>query len=296
MLAKKNVLYTLMKAKANGYVNQVISEDFKPFIEHEYELKQSLLRKRKVEVVKCTVKGAIHNVQNENEETTVTYHVHKRFLCKQDDLFYVEEDIEERCALFYKDTLIHDKLLPIHIDEIDDLEFIIDDKEEVANRNGYYNRLAAVQYAETYWNTPNPAYKYFEVNCTNYISQCLRAGKAPMRGQHNRSKGWWLSKDNWSYSWAVAHSMHSYLQSSKQGLRAIKKSSVKELAMGDVICYDFEGDGRWNHTTIVVAKDADGMPLVNANTYNSRMRYWAYEDSTAYTPNIKYAFFHITDQ
>lgn len=66
--------------------------------------------------------------------------------------------------------------------------------------------------------------------------------------------------------------------------------------MGDVICYDFEGDGRWNHTTIVVAKDADGMPLVNANTYNSRMRYWAYEDSTAYTPNMKYAFFHITDQ
>lgn len=66
--------------------------------------------------------------------------------------------------------------------------------------------------------------------------------------------------------------------------------------MGDVICYDFEGDGRWNHTTIVVAKDADGMPLVNANTYNSRMRYWAYEDSTAYTPNMKYTFFHITDQ
>ena len=38
-----------------------------------------------------------------------------------------------------------------------------------------------------------------------------------------------------------------------------------------------------------------GMPLVNAHTYNSRMRYWAYEDSSAYTPNIKYKFFTIVD-
>ena len=48
-------------------------------------------------------------------------------------------------------------------------------------------------------------------------------------------------------------------------------------------------------TAIVVAKDGHAMPLVNANTYNSRMRYWAYEDSTAYTPKIKYDFFHIVD-
>jgi hypothetical protein len=45
----------------------------------------------------------------------------------------------------------------------------------------------------------------------------------------------------------------------------------------------------------VTGKDASGMPLVNAHTYNSRMRYWAYEDSTAYTPNIKYKFLSITD-
>ncbi len=52
---------------------------------------------------------------------------------------------------------------------------------------------------------------------------------------------------------------------------------------------------RFDHTTIVVAKDADGMPLVNAHTDNSRHRYWSYEDSTAWTPNIKYKFFHLTE-
>ena len=72
-----------------------------------------------------------------------------------------------------------------------------------------------------------------------------------------------------------------------------KVESPEDLMIGDVICYDFDGDGRFQHTTIVVAKDENNMPLVNAQTANSRMRYWAYEDSTAWTPNIKYKFFHI---
>ena len=67
----------------------------------------------------------------------------------------------------------------------------------------------------------------------------------------------------------------------------------EELTIGDVICYDFNGDGRWQHNTIVVHKDYYGMPLVNAHTTNSRNRYWDYRNSTAYTPNIQYAFFHI---
>ena len=42
-----------------------------------------------------------------------------------------------------------------------------------------YNRQAAVQYANTWWNSNNPAYPVFDVDCTNYISQCLRAGGHP---------------------------------------------------------------------------------------------------------------------
>ena len=47
--------------------------------------------------------------------------------------------------------------------------------------------------------------------------------------------------------------------------------------------------------TFVVDNDEKGYPLVNAHTTNSRMRYWVYEDSTAWTPEIKYKFFHIED-
>ena len=52
-----------------------------------------------------------------------------------------------------------------------------------------YNRLKAVQYAERWWNDHNPTFKKFDVDCTNYISQCLHAGGAPMRGYPNRGKG-----------------------------------------------------------------------------------------------------------
>ena len=116
-----------------------------------------------------------------------------------------------------------------------------------------------------------------------------------MRGRPNRTKGWWYQGNNWSYSWTTAHALHLYLNNSTMGLKARRVSSVKELKLGDIICYDFEGDGRFNHNTIITGKDANGLPLVNAHTTDSRLRYWSYEDSTAYTPNIIYRFYTIVD-
>ena len=114
-----------------------------------------------------------------------------------------------------------------------------------------------------------------------------------MHGYPNRTGGWWMKNHNWSFSWTVANSMRWYLASAKAGLKAREVESAAQLEPGDVICYDFQGDGRFDHTTIVIGKDANGMPLVNAHTSNSRNRYWAYEDSTAYTPRIQYKFFAI---
>lgn len=162
-----------------------------------------------------------------------------------------------------------------------------------------YDRQKAVEYAERWWNDYNPQFRNFDVDCTNYISQCLWAGGAPMKRSYDRAQGWWYRLENpvnWSYSWAVAHSLRWYLATSKSGLRATEVSSVDKLQPGDVICYDFNGDGRWQHNTIVVDKDSNGMPLVNAHTSNSRQRNWEYQDSTAWTDIIKYKFFHIADE
>ncbi|WP_042455086.1 amidase domain-containing protein [Neobacillus dielmonensis] len=260
------------------------------------EKKLESLNKRSAEVVKIKATGNIIESADDGELQRVNYLAHYQYLIKQKGNLYMEEETEERVAKFFKGSLVGDEEIKQTVHQNHPVEINIREDADWGERLSYaYNRLKAVQYAERWWNTPNPAYKKFENNCTNYISQCLTAGGAPMRGQPNRSNGWWYNHANWSYSWAVAHTLRVYLNQSQVGLRAKEVSSPDQLLLGDVICYDFEGDGRFNHNTIVTGKDAYGMPLVNANTYNSRMRYWSYEDSSAYTPNIKYKFFSIID-
>jgi hypothetical protein len=257
------------------------------------------LAKRNAEIVKAKAAGRIIEREEDGEFHSVKYLVHYQFLIKQKGTLFQEEEVETRMCKFYRNDLIMDEEV-IEMNELPDdshldrvyREDLGDDSERISYK---YDRLKAVQYAERWWNSYNPAYQKFENDCTNFISQCLRAGGAPMRGNPNRGNGWWYQSKNWSYSWSVAHALRIYLGNSKSGLRAKEVSSPDQLMLGDVICYDFEGDGRYNHNTIVTGKDAAGMPLVNAHTYNSRARYWAYEDSSAYTPNIKYKFFSIID-
>ncbi len=259
------------------------------------ERKKESLSKRKGEIVKARATGKINHQSEELEYSKVFYQVHFQYVINHKDQIYLEEEVEKRVAEFYKGILIEDREAAVaqtNEGEAFTIAELTNSNERVYFR---YDRLKAVKYAERWWNEYNPRFKSFEVNCTNYISQCLHAGEAPMTGYPNRSKGWWMQSQNWSYSWTVANAFRWYLPNAKSGLRAKEVKDPMELKRGDVICYDFQGDGRFDHTTIVTAKDKDGMPLVNANTANSRMRYWAYEDSTAYTPNIQYKFLHIID-
>ncbi len=168
------------------------------------------------------------------------------------------------------------------------------------SRAGRYEREAAVQYADKWWDSGNPEFATFEVNCTNYISQCLFAGKAPIHYTGKRETGWWYkgyvnNREWWSYSWAVSNSFTRYLHTSTSGLRAELVERPEQLMLGDVIVYDWDGDGSFQHSTIVTAFDAGGMPLVNAHTVSSKHRYWDYRDSYAWNENTKYRFYHIPD-
>lgn len=178
----------------------------------------------------------------------------------------------------------------------DDQEKDVDDVNMSFDHPGAYNRAKVKRYAELWWNRNNPSYPKFEVDCTNFVSQCLHAGGVAMEITAQRNKGWWVQgKTNWSFSWSVAHSLMNYLLGSntKNGTRGKLKKSAKELLVGDVICYDWDGNGQFQHNTVVVAKDPNGMPLVNAHTINSRHRYWDYQDSYAWTKNTQYRFIHI---
>lgn len=271
-----------------------------------YLRKKQSLKEREAEIVHAKINARITSVQSFRNQSKVKYLCHLKFLIKQDEFFYIEENLQNREAVFEKEELISDaEIFPdVLLDKNSNKEqmnkgFEAKDLGEATHkeRGGgfHYDRLKAVKYADNWWNRYNPQYKKFDVDCTNYISQCLHAGGAPMHGQPNRSSGWWFGSNNWSYSWSVANAMRWYLSGSKQGLRARTVDQAEQLVPGDVICYDWEGNGEWNHNVIVTDKDANGMPLVNAHTYNSRHRYWEYKDSPAWTEHTQYKFFKILD-
>jgi hypothetical protein len=117
-----------------------------------------------------------------------------------------------------------------------------------------YNRKNAVNYATRYALTPNPEYRYFPLindnsgDCSNFISQCLRAGGASM--SHNPKNPWWYDNhgtfnkkdDTWSVSWAVANSLYWYLKINKNihfgGPKGLEVNDLNELELGDVIFYE----------------------------------------------------------
>ncbi|MGM7719200.1 amidase domain-containing protein [Metabacillus sp. Hm71] len=290
----KQKLFELHERKLQMLINKKpIKNDRNDEEFHAFERRLQSNDKRKTEIVKGSTTVRITKIEDQSMDLkNALYTCHYKWLNKQYDRFFLEERIEHRKARFYRDELVDDRI--VDFNEIGN-EPAPSADDQRSKESFVYDRLAAVQYAERWWNSANPAYKNFDVNCTNFISQCLHAGGAQMRGYPNRSSGWWMQQNNWSFSWSVANSMRSFFLHSKTGLRAEVVDSAEQLMPGDVICYDFQGDGRYDHTTFVVAKDQGNMPLVNAQTYNSRMRYWAYEDSTAYTPNIKYTFFRIID-
>ncbi|NHN32293.1 amidase domain-containing protein [Paenibacillus agricola] len=163
-----------------------------------------------------------------------------------------------------------------------------------------YDRNKSIQYAELWWDKANPAYIEFEVDCTNFVSQCLFAGGAPMHYTGKRDSGWWYrgrhnGQEHWSFSWAVAQSLQAYMMNNHSGWQVEEAETADLLELGDVISYDWKGDGRFRHSAVVTAKDANGMPLVNAHTTNSRHRYWSYRDSYAWTEKTRYSFLHVID-
>lgn len=167
-------------------------------------------------------------------------------------------------------------------------------------RSAPYRREDAVLYADRWWDSSNPEFASFEVDCTNYISQCLFAGGAPINYTGKRESGWWYKgyvggKEAWSYSWAVANALERYLSNGGNGVAELV-SRPEQLELGDVIIYDWDGNGAYQHSTIVTAFDAGGMPLVNAHTVPSKHRYWDYRDSYAWSDSTVYRFLHIADR
>lgn len=153
-------------------------------------------------------------------------------------------------------------------------------------RNNSYSRYNAAAYAVSHALDPNPAYRYFDLHgdgggdCSNFISQCLRAGGAPMA--YGSKRPWWyddngtfdVSDDRWSVSWAVAHSLYWTLKVRGKlnlpGIKGMEVPYIDMLELGDIIQYE-NHKGLIYHSAIITDFTLERgvrVPLISQHTYN----------------------------
>ena len=136
---------------------------------------------------------------------------------------------------------------------------------------GKYHRQAAVAYAEQWALSRNPAYFNFDTlggDCTNFVSQCLRAGGCPMN--YTRDTGWYYtSSGDRAAAWTSASQLHRFLtQNHGVGPSAVY-TSLSLLEPGDLIQLH---NGKAYYHTLVVVGFHEKSPLVCAHTDDAYRR------------------------
>lgn len=147
-----------------------------------------------------------------------------------------------------------------------------------------YNRNAAVNYAVKYGMHPNPQCPFYQGNdCTNFVSQCLRAGGC--KNHFHPTHPWWCIGNKTSICWSVAGSLYWYIKvctkENKVGIKAktmiiegndnYNKTIADTIELGDIIQYINFHD-RIQHSAIItdfVEMDGLKQPLVSHHTYEA---------------------------
>lgn len=123
----------------------------------------------------------------------------------------------------------------------------------VNNSLQLYNRRDAVAYARKWAMGRNPRYADFEKmggDCTNFASQVLHAGGCPMNYSHN---GWYYrSLNDRAPAWTSVKYLHRFLLYNRSTGPVAKETDLYGIDLGDLIQLDFEDDGIYNHTPVVV--------------------------------------------
>ncbi|MFG2748357.1 amidase domain-containing protein [Streptomyces xanthophaeus] len=144
-----------------------------------------------------------------------------------------------------------------------------------AKTGGAYDYAAMAKYAEKHWSNYNPAYRKFNGaggDCTNFISQALKAGgwKA-VPGSTSDYRNWWYDGTRQSDSWVGANEWAWFTLSNQ---RAANLANVYQTDVGDILQLDFNKDGSKDHSMMVTYRSSAGMPYLtyhSTNTYRKSL-------------------------
>lgn len=131
-----------------------------------------------------------------------------------------------------------------------------------------YSYTKMVAYADKYWKRHNSDYRTYGTDCTNFISQAMRAGGWKPVGAiapRTNNKFWFYGSNTLltSYTWAAAENWYWFAK--KHSKRTKMLDNVWKLAYADVLQADWKRDNNIDHT-MIVTKKYNGTPYLTYHT------------------------------
>jgi len=153
----------------------------------------------------------------------------------------------------------------------------------------YYSGSAAASYARMYAKTPNPSYRYFSADCTNFVSQALRTGGWwDVPGYYQSTSAWWYNSLNQTWTWTGAHYFWLFTKNRPRGYIA---RYFSDMQLGDILQMDYTNDGYSDHSMVVTAKDSYGTIYLFYHTTNTLNR--SINSILSQYPNARYSGWRI---
>lgn len=165
-----------------------------------------------------------------------------------------------------------------------------------------YDRSSAVNYAHL-WATAAPPYNpdFYDFtndggDCTNFVSQAINEGGGLMTGENNL--GWYYnSVSDYASAWTGVGPFYQFITGYYMWQAGPEGCSVgkDDAEIGDVIQYDWDNNGRWDHSVIIVSSEDMGY----GNMYHLIAAHSNDLDNYPYThflythPNMINRFLHI---
>lgn len=151
------------------------------------------------------------------------------------------------------------------------------------------SRSAVVNYALTYSHNYNTNYRSFNGNgqggdCTNFVSQALAAGGWAQTGgaawDYQSTNEWWYRFYGQTYSWVNVNYFYSFMRNKGRGYVALSfianfspaGSFFAPLSTGDLLQFDSNRDGAYDHNMIITSKDSQGYIYLTYHSSSTRNR------------------------
>ncbi len=136
-----------------------------------------------------------------------------------------------------------------------------------------YDYTAMATYAEKYWKNYNASYRRFNNaggDCTNFLSQSLKAGGWQSATNSSEEYGtWWYGTSGQSDTWVGVNEWSWFTQTAK---RTTALANAYQMDLGDVLQVDFDKDGSKDHSMITTYRSASGVPYLTYHDVDTYRR------------------------